>query len=166
MSDCTGCQNLSNPTHQGTREMCQIVQDVRTCLSQHTKGPGKCGRLYRMSDISGFILVNRNTLWPEFFVRCHRMPENSGVGLHKLHCSILYMKRDQSVQAMHSFFIVLSCHFLYSLLYYNVVSNHSFGFFSDVNLTPVFQAIVLSSLILTINVVLQSAVQQAPTVNN
>ena len=31
MSDCTGCQNLSNPTHQGT-----IVQDVRTCLISHT----------------------------------------------------------------------------------------------------------------------------------
>ena len=29
MSDCTGCQNLSNMSHQGTREMCQIVQDVR-----------------------------------------------------------------------------------------------------------------------------------------
>ena len=24
--------NLSNPTHQGTRKMCQIVHDVRTCL--------------------------------------------------------------------------------------------------------------------------------------
>jgi hypothetical protein len=29
MSVCTGCQNLSNPTHQGTREICWIVQDVR-----------------------------------------------------------------------------------------------------------------------------------------
>jgi hypothetical protein len=28
VSDCTGCLNLSNPTHQETREMCQIVQDV------------------------------------------------------------------------------------------------------------------------------------------
>jgi hypothetical protein len=28
-------------THQGTREMCRIVQDVRTCLIRHTKGPGK-----------------------------------------------------------------------------------------------------------------------------
>jgi hypothetical protein len=34
--------NLSNPTYQGTREMCRIVQDVRTCLILHTKGPGKC----------------------------------------------------------------------------------------------------------------------------
>jgi hypothetical protein len=49
--------NLSNATHQGTREMCQIVQDVRTCLIRHTKGPGKCVRLYRMSDYSDFILV-------------------------------------------------------------------------------------------------------------
>jgi hypothetical protein len=24
----TGCQNLSNPTHQGTREMCWVVQHV------------------------------------------------------------------------------------------------------------------------------------------
>jgi len=32
VSDCTGCQNLSNLTQQGTMEMCQIAQDVRTCL--------------------------------------------------------------------------------------------------------------------------------------
>ena len=62
VSHCTGCQNLSNPTHQGTREMCHIVQDVRTCLIRHTKGPGKCVGLNRMSEYSGFILVNRNTL--------------------------------------------------------------------------------------------------------
>ena len=50
--DCTGCQNLSNLTHQGTREMCWIVQDVRTCLilTLRTKGPGKCVGLYRMSE--------------------------------------------------------------------------------------------------------------------
>ena len=35
-----------------------------TCLIRHTKGPGKCVRLYMMSDYSGFILVNRNTLEP------------------------------------------------------------------------------------------------------
>ena len=50
MSDCTGCQNLSNPTHQGTRGMCRIVQDVRTCLFHHTKGPEECVGLYRMSE--------------------------------------------------------------------------------------------------------------------
>ena len=42
--------NQSNPTHQGNREICQIVQDVRTCLIQHTKGTGKYVRLYRMSE--------------------------------------------------------------------------------------------------------------------
>ena len=42
--------NLSNPTYQGTREMCRTVQDVRTCLILHTKGPGKCVGLYRMSE--------------------------------------------------------------------------------------------------------------------
>jgi hypothetical protein len=41
----TGCQNLSNPTHQDTKEMCQIVQDVRICLIWHTKIPRKCVRL-------------------------------------------------------------------------------------------------------------------------
>jgi hypothetical protein len=50
VSDCTGCQNLSNPTHQDTKEMCQIVQDVRTCLIWLTKIPRKCVRLYRMSE--------------------------------------------------------------------------------------------------------------------
>jgi len=39
-----------------------------------------------MSEYSGFILVNRNTLGPSIFVGYHRMSENSGVGLHKLHC--------------------------------------------------------------------------------
>ena len=56
--------NLSNPIHQGTTEMCRIVQDVRTCLIRHTKGPWKCVGLYRMSEYSGFILINRNTLGP------------------------------------------------------------------------------------------------------
>jgi len=37
-----------------------------TCLIRHTKGPGKCVGLYRSS-------------------------ENSGVGLHKFHCTILYV---------------------------------------------------------------------------
>jgi hypothetical protein len=66
-SDTFGCQNLSNTTDQG---MCQIVQEVRTCLTRHTKGPGnvsdctgcqnlsntthqmtrECVRLYRMSE--------------------------------------------------------------------------------------------------------------------
>ena len=53
-----------------------------TCLILHAKGPGKCVRLYRILEYSGFILVNRNTLGPSFFVRFHRMSENSGVGLH------------------------------------------------------------------------------------
>jgi len=39
-----------------------------------------------MSEFSGFILVNRNTLEPYIFVGCHRMSENVGVGLHKFHC--------------------------------------------------------------------------------
>ena len=64
VSDCTGCQNMSNPTHQGTKEMCQIVQDVRTCLIRNTKGPGKCVGLYRMLEYSGFCLANRNALGP------------------------------------------------------------------------------------------------------
>ena len=52
--------NLSNPTHNGTRVMCQIVQDV---------------------GILQFYF--RNTLGPYIFVGCHRMSENPCVGLHK-----------------------------------------------------------------------------------
>ena len=33
-----------------------------TCLIRHTKGPGKCIGMYRMSEYSSFILVNRN-IW-------------------------------------------------------------------------------------------------------
>ena len=36
----------------------------RTCLIRHTKGPGKCVGLYRMSEYSDFSLVNRNTFGP------------------------------------------------------------------------------------------------------
>ena len=60
--------NLSNPTHQGTRKICRIVI------------------LYRMSEYSGFILANRNTLGQYIFVGCHMMSEDLGVGLLKLHC--------------------------------------------------------------------------------
>ena len=39
-----------------------------TCLIRHTKRPGKCVGLYRMSGYSDFILVNRNTFGPK--LRC------------------------------------------------------------------------------------------------
>ena len=55
----------------------------RICLIRHHKGPGKRVGLYRMSEYSGFILVNRNTLETINFCR---MSENSGVDLHKFHC--------------------------------------------------------------------------------
>jgi hypothetical protein len=35
-----------------------------TCPIRHTKGPGKCVGLYRISEYSGFILAKRNTLGP------------------------------------------------------------------------------------------------------
>ena len=35
-----------------------------TCLIRHIKRPGKCVGLYRMSEYSGLILVNRNTFGP------------------------------------------------------------------------------------------------------
>ena len=35
-----------------------------TRLIRHTKGPRKCVGFYRMSQYSGFILVNTNTLGP------------------------------------------------------------------------------------------------------
>ena len=54
--------NLSNPTHQGTREMCQNVQ-----------GEGIL-RFYFSEQIY-FRTIN--------FVRCHRMSVNSCDGLHK-----------------------------------------------------------------------------------
>jgi hypothetical protein len=38
-----------------------------TCLIRHNKGPGKCVRLQRKSEYSGFILVNRST-WDHTFL--------------------------------------------------------------------------------------------------
>ena len=67
VSDCTGCQNMSNLTHQGTREMFQIVQDVRTCLIWHIKEPGNVSdctgcRKAQVSDCtsSTAIIIKRN----------------------------------------------------------------------------------------------------------
>ena len=58
-----------------------------TCLIRHTKGPRKCVGLYRMFEYSCFALVNGNTLGPSFSVGCHRMSENTDVGLHKFQCT-------------------------------------------------------------------------------
>ena len=60
---------------------CEKLTDDRR--QELTKGPGKRVGLYMMSEHPGLILVNINTLGPYMFVCCHRMSENSGVGLHK-----------------------------------------------------------------------------------
>jgi hypothetical protein len=61
--------NLSNPTHQGTSEMCWHVQNV---------------------GILRFYF--RNNLGQSIFVRCHRMSANPGVGLHKFHINAIYYR--------------------------------------------------------------------------
>ena len=43
-----------------------IVPSCGTCLTRHTKGPGGCVILFRMSEYSDFILVNRNIVGPKF----------------------------------------------------------------------------------------------------
>ena len=100
--------NLSNPVHQGTREVCRIVQDVR-------------------------ILVNRNTLGELFFVGWQWMLENSGVWLHKFHCICsffmmflkgLTFKPTFSIRMM--FFIAWS---LVSLMVRNSISSTSLEVF-------------------------------------
>ena len=83
-------QNSVNYFNNIFGNMCYILRYItkysRTCLIRHTKGSGRCVGLYRMSEHSGFILVNRNTWWPYIFVGCHRMSENSGGGLYKFYC--------------------------------------------------------------------------------
>jgi hypothetical protein len=59
--------------------------------------------LYRMSEYSGFILVDRNTLGPWIFVGCHMMSENSGVGFHvnyKKGCTRLAGASDKVYQLL------------------------------------------------------------------
>ena len=56
----------------------------RTCLIWHTKRPRKCVGLYRMSEYSGCILVNRNAFEPSIFVGCQRMSE--GLCVRLFHC--------------------------------------------------------------------------------
>ena len=48
---------------------------VQWNLIRHTKGPWKCVGLYKMSEYSCFILVNKNTLQPSLFVGCQKMIE-------------------------------------------------------------------------------------------
>ena len=40
----------------------QKLNTIEPVSIRHTKGPGKCVGLYRMSEYLGFILVNRNSL--------------------------------------------------------------------------------------------------------
>jgi len=51
----------------------KLLKAVSVCrntveLIRHTKRPEKCVGLYRMSEYSGFILINRTTLGPYNFV--------------------------------------------------------------------------------------------------
>jgi hypothetical protein len=86
--DCTGCQKLSNPTHQGTREMFQIVQDVRTCLIRHTKRPGKCFRLYRMSEpVSDFLWHPTKIYDPKVLLLAEIKPQYSNILYNLTHFS-------------------------------------------------------------------------------
>ena len=71
VSDCTGCQNLSNLTHQETRGMCRIVQDVRTCLIWHTKRPGECVKI--VQDVRTCLIWH--TKRPGECVGLYRMSE-------------------------------------------------------------------------------------------
>ena len=78
--------NLSNPTHQGTKEMYRIVY----------------------SEYSGFILANRNTLGPTIFVRCHNMSANSGVILHKIPLHIQCIKSQTLRNIKIDIFVLIS----------------------------------------------------------
>jgi hypothetical protein len=53
-----------------------------TCLIRHTKGPGKCVGMYKISEYSGIILVNRNHKFLSDVIGCRitQMSDNSDVG--------------------------------------------------------------------------------------
>ena len=63
--------------------LCKLRRYSGTCLIRHTKGPGKCVGLYRMSDYSSFIYINRTTLGPYIFVGCHRMSDCTGSTVYR-----------------------------------------------------------------------------------
>jgi hypothetical protein len=48
----------------GINNLYNVTSTVEPVLSDTPKEPGKCVRLYRMLEYSGFILVNSNTLGP------------------------------------------------------------------------------------------------------
>ena len=69
-------------TNFGVRlKMYIICKYSETRLIRNTKGLGKCVGLYRMSEYSGFILGNQNTLEPSIFCQ---MSQDVG----KLRCRI------------------------------------------------------------------------------
>ena len=80
-----------------------------TCLIRLTRVTGKYVRLYRMSEYSGLILVNRNTLGQYIFVGCHRMSDYSGVGLYRFHC--INIKRNINNEFC---FVLAQSHILHS----------------------------------------------------
>ena len=41
-----------------------------------------------MLEYSGFIFIKKKSVGPYISVVCHRMLENSGVGMHRLYCII------------------------------------------------------------------------------
>ena len=55
--DCTGFQNLSHPTHQGTREMYWIVQDVGILRFCHRMLENSGDGLHKFHCISFLLLV-------------------------------------------------------------------------------------------------------------
>jgi hypothetical protein len=86
---CFVSEFMNKKTKSVSHIMIRYITDfnVLPCLIWHIKGPGKCVGLNRMSEYSGFNLLNRNTLEPWIFFGCHRMSENSEVGLHKFPCT-------------------------------------------------------------------------------
>ena len=66
---------MSNPTHQGTREMWRIVQDV--------------------GILRVFFVVDRCTLGPLMYVACYRMSEDAGVGLHFTYFPCVYSTKSK-----------------------------------------------------------------------
>ena len=61
MLDCTGYQNLSNPTHQGTRKCVGLYRMSEPVLSDTPRDQGNVSDCTGCWNTQRFFLVNRKT---------------------------------------------------------------------------------------------------------
>jgi hypothetical protein len=91
--------NISNKNTQLTQKRCfltkhMFVTSLPQTSKRHDANKYVCRKptwMFATSDNLPVISVHINTLGPWGFVGCHKMSENSGVGLYRFYCIYIYI---------------------------------------------------------------------------